>query len=333
MTGAIPLVQIWRGDFLESQHQGHAVIVDDNGHIVRAWGDPNIIILPRSSCKILQAIPLVASGAADAAGLDSTHLALACASHQGAAIHTDKVQAWLAHLGYTNDDFRCGPQMPKDQKAQTDLIKSDQSPCRYHNNCSGKHTGFLTLTKHLRAGSEYHQADHPVQRAVHEAFEELTRCSSPGFAIDGCSAPNFATTLVGLARAMAFCAVAQEGRTAASNAAARLRDAMIKHPELVAGTGRACTELMQACPNVALKTGAEAVFTAILPERKLGVAVKIEDGAFRASEAVITAILCNLGVLDAAHPAALRRLGGSLQNWDGLKVGQTRMVKSFWQNG
>ena len=319
MLHSVPLAQIWRGDFLESSHRGHAVVSTFEGEIVDAWGNPEHVILPRSSCKILQALPLVTSGAADAFGLTSRQLALSCASHQGAKIHSNLVLSWLKDLGKTDDDFRCGTQWPRDIVASNDLVKTDQTACRYHNNCSGKHCGFLTLSKHLGAGPDYHLVDHPVQQAVRTAFEDITGETSPGYGIDGCSAPNWACTMAGLARAMARCA-GEESDTMGS-AAARLRDAMMAHPELVAGETRACTELMRAAPGVALKTGAEAVFIAIIPSLKLGISVKIEDGGTRASEAVIAALLIRLGVLDAAHPASLKRLG-PIHNWDGLQTGR-----------
>ena len=319
MLHSVPLTQIWRGDFLESSHRGHAVISTFEGELVDAWGNPEHVILPRSSCKILQALPLVTSGAADAFGLTSRQLALSCASHQGAKIHSNLVLSWLKDLGKTDDDFRCGTQWPRDIAASNDLVKTDQTACRYHNNCSGKHCGFLTLSKHLGAGPDYHLVDHPVQQAVRTAFEDITGETSPGYGIDGCSAPNWACTMAGLARAMARCA-GEESDTMGS-AAARLRDAMMAHPELVAGETRACTELMRAAPGVALKTGAEAVFIAIIPGLKLGISVKIEDGGTRASEAVIASLLIRLGVLDAAHPASLKRLG-PIHNWDGLQTGR-----------
>ncbi|MEO0356966.1 MAG: asparaginase, partial [Pseudomonadota bacterium] len=258
------------------------------------------------------------SGAARRYGLTSEHLALACASHQGAAIHTDRVDRWLSDLGLQDSDLRCGPQDPQDLAARDRLIKADQSPCRIHNNCSGKHAGFLTLAQDMGAGPDYHDPDHPVQLAVKQAFEDFVGEDSPGFGIDGCSAPNHACSIQGLARAMAQCAV--------SDTTAELRDAMIAHPDLVAGETRACTELMRAAPGVVVKTGAEAVYTAIIPSLKLGIAVKIEDGAMRASEAVIAALLGQLGVLDPNHPAARKRRFGPIRNWDGLVVGETRVV-------
>lgn len=326
MAEAPPLVEIWRGPVLESEHRGHAVICDASGAVVEAWGDPEKVILPRSSAKMIQALPLIESGAAEAFGLTEAQLALACASHQGAPVHTDMVSAWLAELGLGDDALRCGPEAPRATEDKHAMIRAGGSPCQWHNNCSGKHSGFLTLGKHLGAGPEYVDPEHPVQKAVREAFEDVTGQDSPGFGIDGCSAPNFATSLHGLARAMAFFAAADpEGGSGRERAAGRLALAMRRHPVLVAGEGRACTELMQAMDGkVTIKTGAEGVFVAILPEQKLGVALKIADGATRASEAAMAAILVRLGVLAADHPATRKRLNAPVKNWRGIEVGAIR---------
>ncbi|CUH64702.1 L-asparaginase II [Thalassovita gelatinovora] len=333
MTNPIPMAEIWRGEFLENVHLGHAVICDDTGQIVEAWGDPEAVVLPRSSSKMIQALPLVESGAADKAGLTEEHLALACASHNAAAIHIDRVQAWLDHIGCTDDDFRCGPQQPRDTEIRNQLIRAGEAPCQIHNNCSGKHTGFLTLARHLGAGPEYVDIDHPVQQAILEAFEDVADETSAGFAIDGCSAPNHASSLHGMARAMAFFAAADAGQGQRAAAAQRLRQAMVSYPELVAGEGRACTELMRATQGrVALKTGAEAFFIAIVPERKLGIALKIVDGTTRGAECAITAILVKLGLLDPKHPATLKRMNAPIRNWRGIETGSIRPAAGFCES-
>jgi L-asparaginase II len=279
---------------------------------------------------MIQALPLLESGAAAAAGLTDRQLALACASHQGAAVHTQAVTAWLADLGLAEPDLRCGAHLPNDPDARKALICSDTAPCQIHNNCSGKHAGFLTLTRHLRAGPEYVDPAHPVQLAVRAAFEEVTSETSPGFGIDGCSAPNFATTVAGLARAMAFFAAADPVGNRREAAAARLARAMMAYPEMVAGEGRACTDLMRAMGGrVAVKTGAEAVFVAILPEQRLGIALKIMDGATRASEAAIVALLVKLGALAPKHPVVAQYLDGPQKNWRGLVTSELRLAPGF----
>lgn len=323
MANPVDLVEVWRGKLLECVHQGHVVICDDTGEIVNAWGDPAAQIFPRSSCKMIQGLPLLESGAG--AHLTQEQLALSCASHQGAAIHTDRVGAWLRDLGLSDADFRCGPQVPGDKDARETLIRAHAEPCQIHNNCSGKHAGFLTLNKHLGGGADYEKIDHPVQQAGKAAFEETTGEVSPTYGIDGCSAPNHASTVHGLARAMAFFASAHDRSDLRSTSAVKLREAMMTYPELVAGETRACTDLMRAMNGrVAIKTGADGVFVAIIPEKRLGVALKIRDGATRASECVIAAILVSLGVLDPKHPAAIARMTPTLKNWRGITVGHVR---------
>ena len=329
MANAEILVEVHRGPFNESQHRGHAVVWDAGGDIVAAWGDPEKTILPRSSSKMLQALPLVESGAADHFGLTEAQLAFACASHQGAHIHTDMVDAWLASLGLSEADLRCGPQEPNDIEARNGLVCAHCPPDQRHNNCSGKHSGFLTLNKHLGGRSEYIEVDHPVQQAALAAFEELTQQTSAGFGIDGCSAPNFASTLSGLARAMASYASAKEAGSSREKAMHRLTRAMASHPELVAGEGRACTNLMRAMDGrVAVKTGAEAVFVAIIPEKKLGMALKIEDGTTRAAEAMITQLLIGAGVLDGDHPVAKSLIHGPITNRREVVTGEYVMAPS-----
>ncbi|MGB7263168.1 MAG: asparaginase [Albidovulum sp.] len=329
MTAA-PMIELWRGGILESVHAGHAVVCDASGEMTEAWGDPDAVIFPRSSCKMIQALPLIESGAADRYGLTDAQLALACASHNGAEIHTGPVTTWLADLGLAEADLRCGPQMPDDFVARKGLICSDTSPCQIHNNCSGKHAGFLTLGLHLNAGPEYVDPLHPVQLAARAAFEDVTSLTSPGYGIDGCSAPNYATTMHGLARAMGFFAGANPEGSRRDRAAGRLTRAMTMYPELVAGSGRACTNLMRAMGGrAAVKTGAEAVFVAILPAQKRGIAVKILDGGTRASEAAITALLVRLGALDAADPVVAKYLTGPQLNRRGIATGELRLAPGF----
>lgn len=320
MGQPVAMAEVWRGNMVESLHLGDAVIVGGTGEVVQAWGDPDLTIYPRSSCKMIQALPLVESGAE----LTTEQLALACASHNGAEIHVSRVRAWLESLGLGESDLRCGAHEPTDRDERDRLIRARQAPCQIHNNCSGKHAGFLTLTRRLRAGTEYVDADHPVQRLVRAAFEEVTGAPSPGWAVDGCSAPNFQTTLAGLARAMAAFATAREG-SARGTAMVRLRQAMMAHPELVAGEGRSCTQLMRAMEGrAAVKTGAEAVFVGIVPERGLGIALKMRDGGTRGAECAITALLCGLGLLDPEDPAARARMNSVQRNWRGIETGMIR---------
>lgn len=321
------LIEVWRGGQRESLHCGDAVVCDSKG-LVEAWGRPGQIVFPRSSCKMIQALPLIESGAADAAGLSDRHLALACASHSGARIHVDAVGNWLAGLDMGEADLRCGCHMPRDADENRRLTCGNEQPRQIHNNCSGKHAGFLTLNRHLRGGAEYVDPDHPVQQAVKAAFEEVTGEISPGHGIDGCSAPNWSCSLAGLGRAMA--SFANPGDDRRGRAMRRLTEAMRAHPALVAGEGRACTILMRAMGgHVAAKTGAEAVFVAILPDPGLGVALKVTDGGMRAAEAAITALLVHLGALDGNDPAVGTFLTDPIRNWRGMATGEMRTAPGF----
>jgi len=328
-AGAVPVAELWRGGLLESTHLGHAVICDAGG-VVEAWGNPQAVIFPRSSCKMVQALPLLETGAAAARGLTPAHLALSCASHQGAALHVEMAGRWIADLGLGESDLRCGAHEPLDHAERDRLICSHEKPCQLHNNCSGKHSGFLTVTQHLKAGPEYVEMDHPLQKAIRAATEDVAEETVAGWGVDGCSAPNFAVTLHGLARSMAKFATAREGHGAREDAMYRLTRAMAAHPELVAGEGRACTELMRAMGGkVAIKTGAEAVFVAIVPEKGLGIALKVLDGNSRASEAAIAHLLVRAGVLEAGHPATVKRLAPVQRNWRGIETGQLRLAADF----
>ena len=309
-------VRVLRGDRVESRHRASAVI-HDGADIVAAWGDPATVIYPRSAIKMMQALPLVEMRLED----DPRRLALACASHQGTAMHAGLAAEWLEETGWSEADLRCGAHMPFDDDARDALVRAGERPTQLHNNCSGKHAGFLALARRLGGGAEYVDVHHPVQRAVREAFEDVTGADSPGWAVDGCSAPNFAQSLDRVAAGAARFARAA-GCGARDAAMVTLRGAMAAHPDLVAGEGRACTELMRAAGNGAvLKTGAEGVFVAILPAHGLGIVLKVEDGAKRASEALIAALLVRVGALDSGHPAAAARMSGPIRNWRGIATG------------
>ena len=324
------MCEIWRGSYLESVHTGMAVICDKDGEISHQWGDPNALILPRSSAKMMQAIPLIISGAEKKFSIGEDLLALACASHNAAEIHLSRVLGWLSHLGFNETDLRCGPQPSKDPYVKKQMLEKGQSPCQIHNNCSGKHAGFLSVSRHLNAGPEYTDPDHPVQLMVMDVFQELTQNKVDGITIDGCSAPNPAIPLYSLAKAMSWFATAHNRDDQLSKAALKIRTAMVNYPELVAGELRACTNLMKACEKKAiLKTGAEGVFVAILPELEKGIALKIFDGGTRASECAIASLLIQLGVLNPNHPTALAYTHAPILNWRKIQTGMMKASNSF----
>lgn len=316
-----------RAGFVERVHFGQVAIVDGRsgaGDLVFSLGDVSSAFLPRSSCKILQAMPMVESGAADAAKLSPRRLALSCASHQGSDAHAAFAAEWLGEMGMSEADLMCGAQPSSDRETSHRMIRAGEKPSQLHNNCSGKHTGFLCQARHLGAPLDgYINTDHAVQKGVVAATAELAGEDPAGYAIDGCSAPNLAISPTGLARAMARIAAAETALSGARrDAAIRLRSAMAQHPFEVAGEGRACTTLMRAGEGrFTVKTGAEGVFTAILPERGLGVALKIDDGNTAAAESAITAILISLGALSADDPRISALLHPQEVNRRGVNCG------------
>lgn len=322
------LVEARRGDFIERRHRGAYAVCDPTGAVVVAQGDIERAFLPRSATKMIQALPLVESGAAAAMRVDARKLALACASHVGSAAHAGLAGAWLEGLGLSEADLLCGAHQPDDADEVHALRTAGRAPSQLHNNCSGKHTGFLCLACHLKVPpADYIGIDHPVQRAVADAFAEVTGQDGPlAWAADGCSAPNFAATVAQLAGAMArYADPAHAFRGVRADAAATLRDAMMAHPDAVSGEGRASTALMQAAKGrAAVKGGAEGCYVAILPQRRLGIALKIDDGSTPAAEIAMASLLARFGAVESADPAMEIWLAPKVLNRRGFDLGRIR---------
>lgn len=308
------------------------VVSDAQGAMHLACGDPSSPVFPRSAIKPIQALPLVESGAADAFAFDPAELALACASHGGEPGHVAKVTALLARLGLTPGHLACGAHLPSHPPTAAAMQAAAEPPTRAHNNCSGKHAAMLATAVHLgEPVAGYALVDHPVQRRVLAALEAMAgeRLPAPP-GIDGCGIPAWTVSLAGLARMAARFAdpagLPPERRTAVK----RLAAAMQAEPWFVAGTGRLCTALMQAVPSVLAKTGAEGVFWAALPAQGLGVALKVEDGAGRAAEPALLAVLATLGALDEGAMAKLGPFANPvLRNHAGEAVGEIRVVAGW----
>jgi L-asparaginase II len=324
MTNPI-LVEITRGPLVESVHRGAVAVANAEGEIVFALGDIDAPTFPRSSLKPVQALPLVESGAADAFGLGPEQLALACASHSGEPMHTGRVAAWLERIGCTEQDLACGAHPSRFEPVVEAMIRAGEKPTRIFNNCSGKHTGFLTVARHWDVAIKgYEHRHHPVQEAVEKALCELAGVKSVEAGVDGCTAPAFALPTAAYARALAKFADPKSIAKPRAEAMRRLVAAMTAHPELVAGTGRADTILMRAAKGrAATKAGAEAYYAAIVPEAGLGIALKIDDGAGRASETAIAAILDRLG-LPGDDKDARDVLRAPIRNTRGAVVGERR---------
>ncbi|GAB4512621.1 MAG: asparaginase [Roseibium sp.] len=289
------LVDVIRGNVTESLHRGSVAIVDTSGKRVFGIGDVEARVFPRSAIKALQALPLVESGAADALDLTDAELALACASHSGEEVHANAARVMLMKAGLGEDDLECGPQWPQRMEDAARLIRADESPCGLHNNCSGKHAGFLGLAKVMGVATRgYVAAEHPVQQEVRLVMEQLTGdiLSEDVCGTDGCSIPTYASPLESFARAFAAFGTGEGLEPLRAEAAQRLYDACINEPYMVAGTDRFCTRVMETFRGrVFVKTGAEGVFCGAVPELGLGIALKCDDGATRASEVMMATVL------------------------------------------
>jgi L-asparaginase II len=336
------LVQAWRGGIVESAHRGAFAVVDADGRVVASLGDIERPIFPRSAIKVLQALPLVASGAADALGLADEELALACASHGGEDAHARTAAAMLAKAGVDAAALECGAHWPYNEQAARTLARHEQPPGALHNNCSGKHAGFVCLGCRLNDGqrdlrgflSGYVKPDHPVMREVSAAIQAATGwdLSRSARGTDGCAIPTHAVPLHHLALAFARVATGQGLAADHARAARRLRQAVARAPFMVAGTGRFDTRVMtQFGERVFCKVGAEGVHCAALPTLGLGVAVKMDDGnTSRACEVAMAALLQRLlPPGDDADQALLQGLASvSLRNWNGIEVGRLAAVET-----
>jgi L-asparaginase II len=327
------LVEVLRGTVVESRHTGAVVAVDAGGREVLALGDVQRPVFPRSAIKAIQALPLVESGAADGYGFGPEELALACSSHSGEPGHVAVVERMLTRLGLDDSALRCGVHWPIHQPSAQALARGGGAATAVHNNCSGKHAGFLCIACATGADPvRYVQPSHPVQRMVRDTLEVLSQ--SPLLpnvcAVDGCSAPTWALPLDGLALAFARFGTGTHMLPERARAAARLRDACTAHPWHVAGTGRFCTEVMQKFgARIFLKTGAEGVYCAALPEFGIGIAVKCDDGAGRAAETMMAAALDRLLNNDADSVLLEPFVRPVIRNWNGIAVGGLRPTEAF----
>jgi L-asparaginase II len=329
------LVQAWRGGIVESAHRGAVAVVDADGAVHTALGDVQRPIFPRSAIKVLQALPLVESGAAERLQLGDDELALACASHRGDTLHVRTAAAMLAKAGVDKSVLECGAHWPYGDDATRALAQRGELPSALHNNCSGKHSGFVCLGCQMHGGGDdlrgflsgYVKPEHPVMREVTHAVQAATGfdLSNTARGTDGCSIPTFAIPLHHLAHAFARVATGQGLSPGHARAAARLRQAVAHSPLLVAGQGRFDSVVMQRLrERVFCKVGAEGVYCAALPELGLGVAVKMDDGnTARACEVVMAALIERLLPLDDADAGFMRLLSDvPLKNWNGLDVGR-----------
>jgi L-asparaginase II len=317
MTNNPVLVEALRGGIVESAHRGALAIVDADGALHTALGDIERPVFARSAVKLLQALPLVESGAAERLGLSDEELALACASHNGEPAHVRACASMLAKAGVDAGALECGAHWPYLDTATRELARRGDVPSALHNNCSGKHAGFVCLGCQMSGG------------AAPRGFRASTghNLARAAVGVDGCSIPTYAIPLRRLAHAFARAGTGVGLRPGHASAAARLRQAVANAPFMVAGTGRFDTVVMQRLgARVFCKVGAEGVYCAALPEQGLGVAIKVDDGNnARACEVVMAAVIGALVRLDDGERGFIQALADlRLANWNGTEVGRLR---------
>jgi L-asparaginase II len=304
------LARVIRGETVESIHRGHLLIVDGDGNEIATLGNPEMITFIRSSAKPFQAIPFLTSGAAERFGFTENEIALACASHSGEKIHTELAEKILQRIGLSESDLRCGAHAPFNEKRSEEMIRAGEKPTQLHNNCSGKHAAMLAFAKHTGADLKtYDLLENPIQQKILETISVFTETpiNEIPIAIDGCAAPNYALSLRAMAKGflkLVFPPKDFDGEM--REACRRIVSAMMLYPEIVGGTDRLDTLLMQAARGKFVsKIGAEGVWLcAVLPSedypKGLGIALKIEDGDDKRARAVVSVeILRQLGIFES----------------------------------
>jgi L-asparaginase II len=329
------LVELLRGSRVETVHRGSIAVMDADGALVLALGDIDMPVFPRSAVKAIQALPLIETGAADQFGLTDAEIALACSSHMGEDMHVETAHSMLAKAGLTPDALECGSHWPSNSKATRRLAAQGQKPTALHNNCSGKHAGFICAA--CASGMDaagYVQAKHPLQNMVREAMVALTGAvhDSADCGIDGCSIPTYAVPLRALALGFARFATGVGMDAKRQAAAARIRRSMAAAPLMLSGTGKFDSDVPAAFKErVIAKVGAEGVYCGAFPELGLGVAIKCDDGSMPAAEimmaAMINRFVTKRSEAEEQGLAPLRQR--NLVNWNGITVGEVRPAEAI----
>lgn len=321
-------VEVTRGSLVESRHRGTVVAMDGDGKIVFSIGDIDAPTFPRSACKAMQALPLMESGAADAYGFGDKELALACSSHNGEDEHVALAAAMLAKAGRDVETLECGAHWSSSQKVLIHQARTIDKPTALHNNCSGKHAGMLAhCVQQQWVTNGYHRANHPMQQRVKSTLARWMRIDADDMSqgVDGCGLPTFALALDAVADGCAKFAAAVAAHDPAPST---IFHAMVTHPEFVSGTDRLDTDLMRiAGQRLFAKFGAEGFYCVGIPSMRLGIALKVEDGARRAAEPALLAVLRTIDAIDGTAFARLSNYGApELRNTRDEPVGHLRVA-------
>jgi L-asparaginase II len=333
------LVKVIRGDTVESAHRGHLIVINGSGETVASIGDPKAVTFFRSASKPFQAIPCITSGAADAFNFSEEEIALACASHSGEQRHVRIAGLMLERIGLNEAHLHCGSHLPFYEKEAERMLRVGEYATQLHNNCSGKHAAMLALAKHIEADiGTYEILENPVQQKILDAISQFTE--TPGgkipIGIDGCVAPNFALPLHAMATAFMNLIRPDRFDQKTQDAAGRIVSAMVNHPDLIGGSERLDTMLMQAASGkIISKVGADGVWLCgVLPSEKyptgLAIALKIEDGDDkRARPVVAVEVLRQLGILSGEDLAEVSPM--PIKNRRGDVVGMVESSVSFFE--
>lgn len=324
------LVEITRGPVVESYHHVMAVVVNEAGSNIYSWGNPQYLTMPRSAIKMLQALPLIESGAADHFQLEEKHIALACSSHRGEKIHTSTIYQWMEKVGVKESDLACGPHWPSNDAAAHEMIRAGHKPTAICNNCSGKHTGFLATCTHLKEPLKgYHMYEHPEQKRLRQVLTETMKVdvSKAAFGIDGCSIPTYAVPLKAIAAGMSAL-IDPKQPAPRKAAAARILRAVRNNPVYLSGTDDFTSTIIEKTEGRSIiKNGAEGCFAGVIPEKGLAFAVKAADGASRAAQVATASLLLRYGGLTEVEFKSLQKdTLPSVKNWSGEVVGQMRVA-------
>ena len=319
------LVNVWRGSLIESTHRGRVAVIDADGAVVFSAGDIGAPIFPRSAVKAFQALPLVETGAVDRYGLTDAEIALACASHSGDEMHVTTASSMLGKAGLDVSALECGTHWPMDTKVAGRLAASGKKPNALHNNCSGKHAGFIcTCCVQDTPISGYIGAGHSIQTHIRDVMSDVTGIAhtTDNMGIDGCSIPTYSVPLKSLALGFAKFASGHGLGMERAKAAQRILAAIASAPEMIAGKGRFNTEIMKILgEDVMLKLGAEGVYCGAIPALGLGIALKCDDGTIRAAEVMMAAVLKKFLKNDKVQSADFAAHASPvLKNWNGLDV-------------
>ncbi|WII73744.1 asparaginase [Bdellovibrio sp. 22V] len=332
MASKQPLVvEVLRGPVVESLHQVMAVVVNELGHVKEYWGHPQFLTMPRSAIKMLQALPLIESGAAEKFGLDDKHIALACASHRGEKDHLAALSQWLEKVGIKESQYVCAPHLPYDEASALDMNRRGVKPTALCNNCAGKHAAIITTCLHLGEDpAGYEKYEHNAQKRLRKVLSETMKVdhSKVPHGIDGCGIPTYAVPLQAMAAGMSTFINSKEA-PARKAAAERILRAVRSYPFYISGSDNFATAVIEKTQGRAIiKGGAEGVFCGVLPEKKVAFAIKASDGAGRAAQVAAATLLLQLGGLTEAEFKSLAKYTQpSVTNWKGDVVGQMRIAK------